>query len=81
VPFILQNLWVGCGHHLGSLKMTRASKIATVITSGRLIHIHRRGFSFDLFPIIVGTVCSGQLIPDTTLSFSSATAGGNPPLN
>lgn len=36
--------------------MTRASKIATVITSGRLIHIHRREFSFDLFPIVVGTV-------------------------
>ncbi|MCE1021647.1 Arc family DNA-binding protein, partial [Pseudomonas monteilii] len=27
------------------------------------------------------TVCSGQLIPDTGLSFSSAIAGGNPPLN
>ncbi len=25
--------------------------------------------------------CSGQLIPDTGLSFSSAIAGGNPPLN
>ena len=25
--------------------------------------------------------CSGQLIPDTTLSFSSARAGANPPLN
>lgn len=25
--------------------------------------------------------CSGQLIPDTALSFSSATAGGSPPLN
>lgn len=26
-------------------------------------------------------VCSGQLIPDTVLSFSSATAGANPSLN
>ena len=26
-------------------------------------------------------VCSGQLIPDTTLSFSSARAGANPSLN
>ncbi|TBN49573.1 hypothetical protein EYC95_05785 [Pseudomonas sp. BGI-2] len=26
-------------------------------------------------------VCSGQLIPDTTLSFSSARAGASPPLN
>ncbi|MFY0730835.1 response regulator transcription factor [Pseudomonas sp. NFX15] len=26
-------------------------------------------------------ICSGQLIPDTTLSFSSARAGANPPLN
>ncbi|MDQ0654957.1 HJR/Mrr/RecB family endonuclease [Pseudomonas cedrina] len=26
-------------------------------------------------------ICSGQLIPDTTLSFSSARAGGNPSLN
>ncbi len=25
--------------------------------------------------------CSGQLIPDTTLSFSSARAGASPPLN
>jgi hypothetical protein len=25
--------------------------------------------------------CSGQLIPDTTLSFSSARAGANPSLN
>jgi hypothetical protein len=25
--------------------------------------------------------CSGQLIPDTVLSFSSATAGANPSLN
>ncbi len=27
------------------------------------------------------TVCSGQLIPDTALSFSSATAGASPSLN
>ena len=27
------------------------------------------------------SVCSGQLIPDTTLSFSSARAGANPSLN
>lgn len=27
------------------------------------------------------TTCSGQLIPDTELSFSSATAGANPSLN
>lgn len=27
------------------------------------------------------TTCSGQLIPDTTLSFSSATAGAKPSLN
>ncbi|MCD5997580.1 hypothetical protein KDX38_29075 [Pseudomonas sp. CDFA 602] len=26
-------------------------------------------------------ICSGQLIPDTTLSFSSARAGASPPLN
>jgi hypothetical protein len=26
-------------------------------------------------------LCSGQLIPDTTLSFSSARAGANPSLN
>jgi len=26
-------------------------------------------------------LCSGQLIPDTELSFSSATAGANPALN
>ena len=26
-------------------------------------------------------LCSGQLIPDTTLSFSSARAGASPPLN
>ena len=29
----------------------------------------------------IGGLCSGQLIPDTTLSFSSARAGANPPLN
>ncbi|MCW3588757.1 hypothetical protein K6Y74_36035, partial [Burkholderia cenocepacia] len=28
-----------------------------------------------------GRVCSGQLIPDTALSFSSATAGASPSLN
>ncbi len=28
-----------------------------------------------------GLVCSGQLIPDTALSFPSATAGANPLLN
>jgi hypothetical protein len=27
------------------------------------------------------STCSGQLIPDTALSFSSATAGANPSLN
>jgi len=27
------------------------------------------------------SLCSGQLIPDTGLSFSSATAGARPPLN
>lgn len=50
--------------------MTRASEIDTVITSGRLTHIHRGEFSFNLFPIIVGTVFgnvakgrSGAIIP------------------
>lgn len=28
-----------------------------------------------------GSNCSGQLIPDTALSFSSATAGASPSLN
>lgn len=28
-----------------------------------------------------GVACSGQLIPDTALSFSSTTAGASPPLN
>ncbi|MBX5820786.1 hypothetical protein [Pseudomonas aeruginosa] len=28
-----------------------------------------------------GGICSGQPIPDSGLSFSSATAGGNPSLN
>ncbi|RPO17901.1 hypothetical protein IPC1221_32420 [Pseudomonas aeruginosa] len=28
-----------------------------------------------------GSFCSGQPIPDSGLSFSSATAGGNPSLN
>lgn len=31
--------------------------------------------------IDAGKVCSGQLIPDTALSFSSATAGASPSLN
>ena len=31
--------------------------------------------------LIENTECSGQLIPDTVLSFSSATAGGIPSLN
>lgn len=31
--------------------------------------------------IIIVMNCSGQLIPDTELSFSSATAGGSPSLN
>ena len=29
----------------------------------------------------ISSGCSGQLIPDTTLSFSSARAGANPSLN
>ncbi len=29
----------------------------------------------------IGALCSGQPIPDSGLSFSSATAGGNPSLN
>jgi hypothetical protein len=29
----------------------------------------------------LAAICSGQLIPDTTLSFSSARAGANPSLN
>ncbi|NMX76894.1 hypothetical protein HBO23_28430 [Pseudomonas sp. WS 5532] len=32
-------------------------------------------------PMIRMEICSGQLIPDTTLSFSSARAGANPSLN
>jgi hypothetical protein len=32
-------------------------------------------------PVILGAICSGQLIPDTTLSFSSARAGAIPSLN
>lgn len=28
----------------------------------------------------LGRSCSGQLIPDSSLGFSSASAGGNPPL-
>ena len=30
---------------------------------------------------MIDELCSGQLIPDTTLSFSSARAGANPSLN
>ncbi|WP_400564061.1 hypothetical protein ACFELC_20270 [Pseudomonas aeruginosa] len=30
---------------------------------------------------LIGALCSGQPIPDNGLSFSSATAGGNPSLN
>lgn len=33
------------------------------------------------FVKLVSSHCSGQQIPDTTLSFSSATAGGSPLLN
>ncbi|MFG4892004.1 hypothetical protein, partial [Pseudomonas aeruginosa] len=33
------------------------------------------------FGVVEGVVCSGQPIPDSGLSFSSATAGGNPSLN
>ena len=35
--------------------------------------------TLQLFPLLL--LCSGQLIPDTTLSFSSARAGASPPLN
>jgi len=45
----------------------------------RLILCHR---NFErLSDISPGGRCSGQLIPDTTLSFSSARAGANPSLN
>jgi exonuclease SbcC len=33
------------------------------------------------FGHLASTLCSGQLIPDTELSFSSATAGASPSLN
>ena len=33
------------------------------------------------FKTVLVTECSGQLIPDTALSFSSATAGAKPSLN
>ncbi|MEZ1662455.1 hypothetical protein, partial [Pseudomonas aeruginosa] len=33
------------------------------------------------FHELLGALCSGQPIPDSGLSFSSATAGGNPSLN
>ncbi|PKA69081.1 hypothetical protein ATI02_1900 [Pseudomonas baetica] len=37
---------------------------------------------YALYGILpLSAYCSGQLIPDTTLSFSSARAGANPPLN
>ncbi len=34
-----------------------------------------------VFNYYLGRLCSGQPIPDSGLSFSSATAGGNPSLN
>ena len=57
------------------------SRQITTDFSGR----HQGQMSAGVF--IVSTVkylvaaCSGQLIPDTTLSFSSARAGASPPLN
>ncbi|KSR36947.2 hypothetical protein APB40_33520 [Pseudomonas aeruginosa] len=35
----------------------------------------------ELFALSVSAWCSGQPIPDSGLSFSSATAGGSPSLN
>lgn len=43
---------------------------------GSVVREFRRALSRP--PVVV---CSGQPIPDSGLSFSSATAGGNPSLN
>ncbi|MBN0675127.1 hypothetical protein JTM11_29225, partial [Pseudomonas aeruginosa] len=45
---------------------------------------NRRITALQLFALpltAIGALCSGQPIPDSGLSFSSATAGGNPSLN
>ena len=55
-------------HKIGdskSLTFDKARQAATVLRS----------------QVVLGASCSGQLIPDTTLSFSSARAGANPSLN
>lgn len=51
------------------------AKIATAVLS--LLALLLSGYMKGFDP----GGCSGQLIPDTALSFSSATAGGSPPLN
>ncbi|WP_368076857.1 type II toxin-antitoxin system PemK/MazF family toxin [Pseudomonas aeruginosa] len=38
-------------------------------------------FRLRIEPALPNPYCSGQPIPDSGLSFSSATAGGNPSLN
>ncbi len=43
--------------------------------------ISRRGNSVDIYWLRIAYKCSGQPIPDSGLSFSSATAGGSPSLN
>jgi hypothetical protein len=45
------------------------------------LFIGAAAFGFCIGFIALSNGCSGQLIPDTELSFSSATAGASPSLN
>gem|GEM_PF-4870841 len=64
----------------GALYAAELGKLANLLveqSQGTLLY--RLESLYD--EILVDEVCSGQLIPDTMLSFSSARAGANPSLN
>ena len=69
-------------------KMTKAQKFVADMIKHRGLEFVQLDMQVEVDGDI-GTIigmndsanCSGQLIPDTTLSFSSARAGASPPLN
>ena len=68
--------------HLGMNLESRCIKMNRAYFFREIIQSFDCGVNpLTLLSIDIEAMCSGQLIPDTTLSFSSARAGANPSLN
>lgn len=68
-----------------TLALGETQKVTDLLSSGYEIkaayHSPARVGTVHFLILQKGSSCSGQLIPDTALSFSSATAGASPLLN